>query len=109
MRKGEKVWEAYRPLYTAVFEHYEPVGYMEGFLTEKIATESIRLSRLLDFEGLYVGEKRAFHWDGIDRILRFQGAINRQLFQAIHELERLQEKRKCDANRSDVKPDKGTA
>jgi hypothetical protein len=71
---------------------------MEGFLAEKIATESIRYSRLLDFEGYYVGEKRAFNWDGVDRILRFQGAINRQLFQAIHELERLQEKRKSKSS-----------
>jgi hypothetical protein len=107
--EGDKLWEIYGELYSGIWEHYAPVGFMESLLTEKIATESIRFSRLLKYEGKYVGEKRAFHWDGIDRILRFQGAINRQLFQAIHELERLQEKRKCDANRSDVKPDKGTA
>jgi hypothetical protein len=37
----------------------------------------------------------------VDRVLRYQAAINRQLFQAIHELERMQAQRK--ANRSDGK------
>ena len=76
------------------------MGYMEGLLTEKIITESIRFARLLAYEGKFVGEKGAFHWEGVDRVLRFQSATNRQLFQAIHELERMQEKRKGESNPS---------
>ena len=94
---GDKLWQAYSDLYAGIWEYYQPIGYMEELLTEKIATESIRFSRLLGYEAKYVGEQQAFHWQGLDRILRFQGAINRQLFQAMHELERLQEKRKAEA------------
>ena len=91
---GDKLWQAYRELAAGIWEYYEPVGYMEGLLTEKVITESIRLSRLLEFESQYLGQRQAFHMNGVDRILRFQSSINRQLFQAIKELERVQDKRK---------------
>jgi hypothetical protein len=99
--EGDELWQFYGGLYLGIFEYYQPVGYMESLLTEKIATESIRFSRLLAFEGLYVYQRQAFHGQGVDRVLRYQAAINRQLFQAIHELERMQAQRK--ANRSDGK------
>ncbi len=98
--EGDKLWEEYRDLVAGIWEYYQPSGYMEELLTEKIAAESIRYSRFLSFESTSIGEKRAFHWDGVDRILRFQSAINRQLFQAMHELEHLQEKRKANPNQS---------
>ncbi len=95
---GDKLWQAYSDLVAGIWEYYRPVGYMEGLLTEKIVTEAIRFSRLLAYESKPVGEHQAFHWQGVDRILRFQAAINRQIFQAMHELERLQEKRKANAS-----------
>jgi hypothetical protein len=100
--EGNKLWQHYGDLVAGIWEHYEPVGYMEGLLTEKIVAESIRFSRLLTYEGKFVGEKRetAFHWQTVDRILRSQSAVNRQLFQAIHELERMQEKRQGKSNPS---------
>lgn len=106
--EGDKLWQAYGDLVAGIWEHYQPVGYLEGLLTEKIIAESIRFSRLLAYEGKDVGQHRAFHWEGVDRILRFQSAVNRQLFQAMHELERLQDKRKAEpnpSNRSDQMPD----
>ena len=97
--EGDQLWEEYRDLVDGIWEYYQPEGYMEGLLTEKIATESIRFSRLLDYESKYLGQKQAFHFQGVDRVLRFQSAINRQLFQTIHELERLQANRKAQRNR----------
>jgi hypothetical protein len=88
------------------------VGYLEGLLTEKVIAESIRFSLLLQYEAKCVCEERAFHWQGIDRILRFQSAINRQLFQAMKELERLQDKPKekiTPPNSSGQEPDVETA
>jgi hypothetical protein len=41
---------------------------------------------------------RAPHFDGVNLVLRFQSAINRQLFQTMKELERLQEKRKAQSD-----------
>ena len=108
--EGDKLFQQYSDLVAGISEYYQPVGYMEGLLAEKIAAESIRFSRLLTYESRPVAEQRAFHWDGIDRILRFQSAINRQLFQAMHELERLQDKRKDKPNRSNRsggRPDEG--
>src|ERR1700751_630376 len=52
--EGDQLWEEYRELVDGIWEYYQPVGYMEGLLTEKIATESIRYSRLLDFESQYL-------------------------------------------------------
>lgn len=80
-----------------IWEYYKPVGYLEGLLTEKIATESIRFSRLLTFESKLVDGINLFSWNGLDRLLRYQGTINRQLFQAMRELERMQERRKAQA------------
>ena len=97
--EGDQLWEEYRDLVDGIWEYYQPEGYMEGLLTEKIATESIRFSRLLDYESKYLGQKQAFYFQGVDRVLRFQSAINRQLFQTIHELERLQANRKAQRNR----------
>jgi hypothetical protein len=106
--EGDKLWQQFSDLVAGIAEHYEPVGYMEELLTEKIITESIRFARLLAYEGEFVGRQRAFHWEGVDRLLRFQSATNRQLFQAIHELERMQEKREGESkpsNRPDRVPD----
>jgi hypothetical protein len=91
---GNKMWDVYSELYFGIINHYQPIGYMEQLLAEKVATEFIRFSRLLSFEGSYMGEKGAFHCAGINRILRFQSAINRQLFQTMVELERMQDKRR---------------
>lgn len=103
--EGDRLWPEYSDLVAGIWEYYEPVGYMEELLTEKIATESIRLSRFFHYESDYVGKREAFQLDCVDRILRFQSAINRQLFQAMHELERLQDIRKANpsspANGSD--------
>jgi hypothetical protein len=107
--EGDKLWLTYSDLVAGVWEHYKPGSYMEEIVAEKIATECIRCSRFLAYESDFKTE--AFCWDGVDRILRFQSAINRQLFQAMHELERLQEIRKANssspANGSDREPDGG--
>ena len=105
---GEQLWEEYRDLVDGIWEYYQPEGYMEGLLTEKIATESIRFSRLLDYESKYLGQRQAFHFQGVDRVLRFQSAINRQLFQTMHELERLQANRKAtQRSRPEDRPNGG--
>ena len=105
---GDKLWEEYGDLVAGIWEYYQPQGYIEGLLTEKIATESIRYSRFLTYEARYIGQQQALHWEGVDRILRFQSAINRQLFQAMHELERVQQKRKANPNPTNLSdPEQG--
>jgi hypothetical protein len=111
-KEGDKQWEEFRDLVLGIWEYYQPRGYMEGLLTEKIATECIRFSRLLAYESTFQGGVRGFDWQHADPILRFQSAINRQLFQAMKELERLQDKRKDNPNLfngSGQEPDEETA
>jgi hypothetical protein len=43
-----------------------------------------------------LGENKPFYHSPIDRIVRYQTMINRQLYQAINQLERLQRLRKGD-------------
>jgi len=95
------LWGAYQDLVAGIWEYYKPVGYLEGLLTEKIATESIRFSRLLTFERELTKGINMFSWNGLDRLLRYQGTINRQLFQAMRELERMQERRKAETTPKD--------
>ena len=95
-QEGDKLWLIYSDMVAGIWEHYKPVGCMEEILTEKIATESIRLSRFMAHESDYVGKMQLFQLDCVDRILRFQSAIDRQLFQTMRELERLQEIRKAN-------------
>ena len=96
--EGDKLWLAYKDMVDGIWEYYAPVGCMEELLVEKIATESIRFSRFMAYESDYVGKMQLFQLDGVDRILRFQSAINRQLFQSMRELERLQEIRKANTS-----------
>lgn len=63
---------------------------MEELLTEKIAVETARYCRYLACE---LSPKRSY-WSVIQDGLRHQSAINRQIMEAIKELERLQTKRR---------------
>jgi len=78
----------------AIASYYKPVGFIEELLVEKITTETMRFRRLLSFEQQELGRKNAFWFQGVDRILRYQATINRQLFQAMEQLEHLQAERK---------------
>jgi hypothetical protein len=79
----------------------EPVGALEQLLVEKIAHEYWRLGIAARCETQEFTKSSPFEYTpyantSIDRILRYQTTINRQLFQAISQLERLQRLRKGD-------------
>lgn len=74
-----------------IWAYYKPVGCLEELLVEKIVCESVRYTRLLHHEH----EQFIAHHGFSERVLRYQAAINRQLFQAIERLEQLQAKRKA--------------
>jgi hypothetical protein len=80
-----------------IWDYYAPVGYMEELLVEKITCESVRYGRLLGYEQEEFGRSHAFFGPAVDRVLRYQAAINRQLFQAIKQLDDLQAKRKAQS------------
>jgi hypothetical protein len=72
----------------------EPVGTLEEVLVEKIAQQYWRLSVAAWHEAEGLSEMNPFNHTSIDRILRYQTTTNRQLFQAMNQLERLQRLRK---------------
>jgi hypothetical protein len=69
---------------------YQPVGVLEEVFVLEIATASIRQGRVLKFETETLSTPFPFHSNAVDRILRYQATIHKQLTQAVHELERLQ-------------------
>ena len=74
----------------------EPVGTLEQLLVEKIAQEYWRLGIAAWHEAEEFTRSRPFSGMPISRILRYQTTINRQLFQAMNQLERLQRLRTGD-------------
>ena len=70
------------------------MGTLEEVLVEKIAQEYWRLGVAAWYEAEDLERQNPFKHPSIDRILRYQTTINRQLFQAMNQLERLQRLRK---------------
>lgn len=69
-------------------------GTVEEVLVEKIAQEYWRLSVAAWHEAEQLGLENPFSKVGVYSLLRYQTTINRQLFQAMNQLERLQRLRK---------------
>jgi hypothetical protein len=88
--------ERFARLLTNLKRDLEPVGTLEEVLVEKIAQEYWRLGVAAWHEAEELTKTDAFRRTSIDRILRYQTTINRQLFQAMNQLERLQRLRKGD-------------
>src|SRR5579864_2128475 len=62
----------------------EPVGTLEEVLVGKIAREYWRFGVAAQHEPRELGENKPFYHSPIDRIVRYQTMINRQLYQAIN-------------------------
>ncbi len=75
----------------------EPVGTLEEVLVEKIAHEYWRIGVAAHHEAADLSRENPFKHSSMDRLVRYQTTINRQLFQAMNQLERLQRLRKGDS------------
>jgi hypothetical protein len=129
---GKESQAEYDELYANIVEHYQPVGWLERDLVDKIAAWSWRLRRVIRYESGQIARALAEHSyelqqskaddlaepgsapssnreldamsdhlflpekDELDKLLRYEAMINRQLNHAIAELERLQARRKGD-------------
>lgn len=82
-----------------------PVGEMELLLADRIVTAGWRLRRLLYVETLLLGEAggeavKAFAHHGRDKMAllsRYEAGVERGLYKALHELQRMQATRRGDA------------
>ena len=77
-------------LLTSLRQDLEPVGTLEEVLVEKIAQEYWRLGVAAWYEAEDLSQSSPFKRTSIERIFKYQTTINRQLFQAMNQLERLQ-------------------
>jgi len=94
-------WEAHR---AGVLESLAPGGYLEAKLAERVAFGLWRLNRVIAYEQAeftHVNKGREeFRLplsNELDKIMRYEAHLSRQLYQAKHELEALQQQRRGEA------------
>jgi len=80
----------------AFYEHFAPVGPVEELLVEKIVVELRRYNRAIAPEQHPSVANSGFFAQVVDKLTRYQTAVNRQLMQAMNELERVQSKRRAE-------------
>jgi hypothetical protein len=88
----------YNRILASLRNHYLPQGDLEDLCVEKIATYSLRLARLLGHEQDVFAWRAPFEARSVDKIIRYESNINRQLEKTTDQLERLQEARKAEAD-----------
>jgi hypothetical protein len=93
---GSLEHQEFTHLLAALTLQFKPCGVLERLYVEKIATETVRLGRLLAFENDVFRTEHPFYGNAVDKLLRYQSTINRQLSQASDQLERLQRMRAGD-------------
>jgi hypothetical protein len=95
IQAGSEEWQDSEAIRASLFEHYQPVGPIEELLLEKITIEHMRYRRLVEREKLLCDHNRGHFLEIVDKLTRYDVAINRQLYEAIRELERLRTNRKA--------------
>jgi len=95
IQAGTAEWQEFEAVRTDLFDHCQPIGPLEELLLEKITIEYMRYRRLVEREQVLCVHNRGYYLEIVDKLTRYQTAINRQLFEAMKELERLQAHRKA--------------
>jgi len=88
----------YNRILASLRNHYLPQGDLEDLCVEKIATHSLRLARLLGHEQGVFAWRAPFEARSIDKIIRYESNVSRQLDKATQQLERLQAARKAESD-----------
>ncbi|MFI5096510.1 MAG: hypothetical protein ACHQT6_00915 [Candidatus Acidiferrales bacterium] len=96
IQTGTAERQEFEAVRTDLINHCLPIGPIEELLVEKITIEYMRYRRLLEREQLLCDHNGGYYLEIVDKLTRYQTAINRQLFEAMKELERLQAKRKAE-------------
>ncbi len=94
-------WRVHRE---GVIASLAPVGSLETKLAERVALLLWRLNRVIAYEQAEYGRANQRHEDfrlpagnELDKIMRYEAHLSRQLYQAKHELEVLQKQRRGEA------------
>ena len=86
----------YLEIIKGLSEEYQPVGYIEGVLVERIATEMLRYVRLLGHEQGLIGSAPGLYYEARSSttLLRYLATVNKQISQLTEQLEKRQAARK---------------
>jgi hypothetical protein len=94
-------WKAHRE---GIVASLAPVGYLETELAGRMALILWRLNRIITYEQAEYARANKGHEDfhlpignELDKIMRYEAHLSRQLYQAKHELEVLQKQRRGEA------------
>jgi hypothetical protein len=96
---------AFREFRDRLYERLRPEGELEELLADRVCACAWRLRRLIGVEAALLGEGRspaksfdmaalAHNGDVFSKLSRYEAAIERGLFKALHELQRLQAERR---------------
>lgn len=95
----------YDDMLDGLFDHYQPVGYIENVLVEKIAAGYLRSARIVRHEQVIFGLRHPFEARSASSLPRYQTVVERQLEKDIERLESLQERRKSEAGSIEAEPE----
>jgi hypothetical protein len=95
IQAGTAEWEQFEAVRTDLYGFYQPADPLEELMLEKVIIEYLRHRRLVEREQVLCAHNRPYFLDIVNKLARYQTAINRQLFEAMRELERLQAQRKA--------------
>jgi hypothetical protein len=95
IQAGTAEWEQFETVRTDLYGFYRPADPLEELMVEKVTMEYVRYRRLVEREQVLCAHNRPHFLDIVNKLARYQTAINRQLFEAMRELERLQARRKA--------------
>jgi len=93
-------WETHR---RTIVDAFAPVGPVEAALAERVASALWRLRRVNAYEEASIAERQDLetasarllpHPLDLDKIIRFEAHLTRQLYQALHELESMRAERR---------------
>jgi hypothetical protein len=94
----------YDDMLDGLLEHYQPVGYIENVLVEKIAADYLRSARIVRHEQAIFGLRHPFEARSASSLPRYQTAVEHQLEKDIERLESLQARRKAAAASIEAEP-----
>lgn len=95
IQAGTAEWEHFEAVRTELYGFYQPADPIEELMVEKVTMEYVRYRRLVEREQVLCSANRPYFLEIVNKLARYQTAINRQLFEAMRELERLQAQRKA--------------
>jgi len=107
LREGDL--DQYNAILGGLHSHYAPSGYLEHFWLEKMATELLRTARALGHGQKVLACSAPFETRSIDRLLRYESTLGRNLAIAKKMLEELQTERKEHESAESIEPDGGDA